>query len=297
MGQSLDDLALLVDVVRAGGVRAVARAQGVPRSTVSRRLARLETSLGVRLTRRGTGALALSDAAEASFERLARLVDEARELSSELSTRGREPHGVLRLATTALFAEHVLPPLASAYLAKYPRVRFELLSSTERIDLAAERVDVAIRGGPLDDTASFTAKRLGELTVGLFASPAYARKRGLPQSSAELAEHELLVSTTRPAGGQWGLRRKGGREQVRVLGRVHAANENFLLRLAEQGVGIARAPTYVVARQLARKSLVPVLESGWIRSDVHLVYPLGPPPRTRAFVELVVAAFEKGSRW
>jgi DNA-binding transcriptional LysR family regulator len=297
MGHSLDDLALLVDVVRAGGVRAVARAQGVPRSTVSRRLSRLEDDLGVRLTRRGAGALALSDTAEESFERLARLVDDARELASELSTKGREPHGVLRLATTSIFAEHVLPPIAAAYLAKYPRVRFELLSSTERVDLAAERVDVAIRGGPLDDSSSFTAKRLGTLTVGLFASPGYARKHGLPATPAELATHELLVSTTRSAGAQWGVQRKERREQVRVMGRVHAANENFLLRLAEQGAGIVRTPTYVVQRQVKRGQLVPVLESWWIRSEVHLVYPLGPPPRTRAFVELAVAAFEKGPRW
>lgn len=297
MGHSLDDLALLVDAVRAGGVRAVARAQGVPRSTVSRRLARLEDALGVRLTQRGTGALALSDDAEASFERLARLVDEARDVSAELTTRGREPRGVLRLATTPIFAEHVLPDLLATYLAKHPAVRFELLSSTERIDLSAERVDVAIRGGPLEDSTSFTAKRLGTLTVGLFASPAYLARRGAPQSPAELADHDLLVSTTRSAGAQWGMQKKDRRESLRVVGRVHAANENFLLELAERGVGIVRTPTYVVAEQLRSRRLVPVLEPAWIHSEVHVVYPLGAPPRTVAFVELVREAFEDGPPW
>lgn len=297
MGHSLDDLALLVDVVRAGGVRAVARAQGVPRSTVSRRLAQLERGLGVGLTRRDGGALALSDAAEASFERLARVVDEARELSSELSDRGREPQGVLRLATTALFAEHVLPSLVARYLASHPRVRFELLTSTERVDLAAERVDVAIRGGPPDDSTSFTAKRLGTLTVGFFASPAYVKRRGLPATPDELAAHDLLVSTTRRAGAPWGVQRKGRRDQVRAVGRVHAANEGFLLALCEQGAGIARAPTYVVARQLAQRKLVPVLEDAWLHSEVNLVYPLGAPPRTRAFVELAADAFRPVPPW
>jgi DNA-binding transcriptional LysR family regulator len=297
MGHSLDDLALLVDVVRAGGVRAVARAQGLPRSTVSRRLARLEEDLGVRLTQRGSGALALSDDAEASFERLARLVDEARDLSAELTTRGREPRGVLRMATTPIFAEHVLPDLLATYLAKYPAVRFELLSSTERIDLAAERVDVAIRGGPLEDSTSFTAKRLGTLTVGFFASPAYLARRGTPQSPAELADHDLLVSTTRSAGGQWGVQRKDRREQLRVVGRVHAANENFLLELAERGAGIVRAPTYVVAERLRRGRFVPVLEATWLHSEVNVVYPLGAPPRTAAFVELLVKAFAHGPPW
>src|SRR5262245_12634321 len=132
-GHTLDDLALLVDAVRAGGVRAVARAMGVPRSTASRRLARMQQALGAPLTRRGAGPLALSDAAEASFERIAQLVDEARELGAELGRRGKEPQGVLRLATTSVFAGHVLPPVMAKYLARYPRVRLELSTTTERV--------------------------------------------------------------------------------------------------------------------------------------------------------------------
>lgn len=296
MSQTLDDLALLVDMVRAGGVRALARARNVPRSTVSRRLARLQDVLGVPLTNVGTGALSLSEEAEASFERLARVVDEARDIAAELSTRGREPQGVLRLTTTPSFADAVLPPIVARYLAKYPRVRFELLSSTERVDLGAERIDIAIRGGPLEDTTMHTAKRLGTLTVGFFASPAYLERRGTPQSPAELAEHDLLLSSAR-AVGNWGVQRKGRREVLRVAGRLNATSEQFLLRLAEEGAGIVRSPTYVVAQQVKRRTLVPVLEDAWLRSDVHLVHMLGPPPKTRAFVELAVAAFAKGGPW
>lgn len=296
MPQTLDDLALLVDMVRAGGVRALARDRGVPRSTVSRRLARLQKVLGVPLTSLGTGALSLSEEAEASFERLARVVDEARDISAELSTRGREPQGVLRLTTTPSFAEAVLPPIVARYLAKYPRVRFELVSSTERVDLSAERIDVAIRGGPLEDTTTHTAKRLGALTVGFFASPGYLERRGVPRSWAELAEHDLLVSSPRGVGS-WAVQRRGGRESLRVAGRVTATSERFLLRLAEEGAGIVRSPVYVVAQQLKRGVLVPVLEAGWPRSDVHLVYALGAPPRTRAFVELALNLFAKSGPW
>jgi DNA-binding transcriptional LysR family regulator len=291
MGHTFDDLALLVDVVRAGGVRAVARELGVPRSTVSRRLQRLETSLGVRLERRG-GGLVLSEAAQSSFERLARVVDEAREVSDELGSQQAEPRGVLRLATTALFAEHALPDVLAAYLAAHPKVRVEVLSSTERLDLAAERVDVAIRAGPLEDLATWTSRKLGRVTtVGLYASPAYARRRGLPATLEALEQHELLVSTSRPAGTQWVTQRREGRKPVRVVGRLHSTSENLLLSLCERGAGLIRAPAYAVEEQVSRGRLVPVLESTWLRTEIHLVYPLGAPPRTRAFVECALEHF------
>ena len=201
MGHTLDDLALLVDVVRAGGVRAVARDLGLPRSTVSRKLQRLETSLGVGLKRKGTGALALSEAAQSTFERLARLVDEAREISDELGNQQTEPRGVLRLATTSLFAENLLPELMTRYLAANPKVRVEVLSSTDRLDLTTERIDVAIRSGPIEDLATWTSKKLrAATTVGLYASPAYLKRRGSPPNVEALGEHELLVSTRRAAG-------------------------------------------------------------------------------------------------
>ncbi|MDP1826583.1 MAG: LysR family transcriptional regulator [Archangium sp.] len=285
MGHTLDDLALLVDVVRAGGVRAVARAQGVPRSTVSRRLQRLETSLGVGLKRKGAG-LELSEAAQSSFERLARLVDEARAVSDELGNRQPEPRGVLRLATTMLFAEHLLPGVMAKYLAAHRQVRVEVLSSTDRLDLTAERVDVAIRSGPLEDLASWTSKKLGPATtVGLFASPAYLKRRGLPATLDALAEHDLLVSTTRAAGTQWVVQRRDRREPIRVLGRLHSTSENLLLSLCERGAGIVRAPAYAVADLLRRGKVVPVLESTWVSAQIHLVFPLDAPPRTRAFID------------
>jgi DNA-binding transcriptional LysR family regulator len=286
MGHTLDDLALLVDVVRAGGVRAVAREQGLPRSTVSRRLQRLEDSLGVGLKRKGTGALELSEAAQSSFERLARLVDEAREVSDELGNHQAEPRGVLRLATTSLFAEHVLPDVMAKYLAANPKVRVEVLSSTDRLDLTAERIDLAIRSGPLEDLATWTSRKLGNATtVGLFASLAYLKRRGHPATVDALAEHDLLVSTTRAAGTQWVVQRRDRREPVRVLGRLHSTSENLLLSLCERGAGIARAPAYAMRELLRRGKVVPVLESTWVRAEIHLVYPLSAPPRTRAFID------------
>lgn len=290
MGHTLDDLALLVDVVRAGGVRAVARDLGLPRSTVSRRLQRLEQSLGVGLNRRG-GALALSEAAQSSFERLARLVDEARDVSEELGNQQTEPRGVLRLATTSLFAEHLLPDVMARYLAANPRVRVEVLSSTDRLDLTAERIDVAIRSGPIEDLATWTSKKLrAATTVGLYASPAYLKRRGHPANVEALAEHELLVSTTRAAGTQWVVQRRDRRAPVRVLGRLHSTSENLLLSLCERGAGIVRAPFYAVEDRVRRGRLAPVLESTWVRAEIHLVYPLAAPPRTRAFVACALAA-------
>ena len=139
----------------------------------------------------------------------AHLVDEAREISDELGNQQTEPRGVLRLATTSLFAENLLPELMTRYLAANPKVRVEVLSSTDRLDLTTERIDVAIRSGPIEDLATWTSKRLrAATTVGLYASASYLKRRGSPANVEALAEHELLVSTTRPAGTQWVVQRR-----------------------------------------------------------------------------------------
>lgn len=287
MGHDLDDVALFVDAVRAGGVRAAAAQRGVPRSTVSRRLLRLEKALGVALFQRGSTKLKLTDAGAAHFEQLSRAVDEVRTVCGELSAGAREPRGTLRLATTPAFAECILPELTTRYLALHPRVRVELLTSAERIDLVGERVDLAIRAGAPPDTRALTARRLSPVVIGYYASPEYLRRRGVPESVDALLGHELLVAGAKAGGAEWSFVGDAGVRRVKVEGRVHVDNTAFLRKVAEHGGGIARLPDYQVADALAAGTLVPVLRPHWLRTEVMALFPLRPPAKTRAFLKLL----------
>ena len=279
---SLDDVTLLVDAVRAGGVRALARQRGVPRSTVSRGIARLEASLGLTLITRNTARLQLTEAGEGCFDRLAAAVDEARDAVTELSSTGREVRGLLRLTTTPIFADLLLPDLVAAFLERHPKARVEVVPSPDKLDLEAQRVDVAVRAGALPDSDRLAARRLGSVTLGFFASPGYLARRGPVRTLEELLAQDLLV--TQRQNAVWLVQTDHGRESLRVTGRVHAENNEFLRHLCERGAGIARLPTYQVSEQVSAGALVPVLESAWLTADLNLLYLLKGPARAKAFV-------------
>lgn len=296
---SLEDLALFVGVVRAGGFRAAAAERQVPRSTISRRLAALEAQLGFPLLQRTTSKLVLTDLGGEYFERIARVVDEARALAEELGDRGSEPTGTLRVAASQLFAEEVLPPLACEYLQRHPRVRLELVLAPQRMDLIAERIDLAFRTGPLDDASALAARRLGTSINGFFASPAYIERRGRPETPDDLRRHDAILVTQRSAGTTWAYRDGGALASLRLPGRIVVNSYQFAHRACREGAGIARVPTFVVADDLRHGRLVGLLEPHWVHTDVFAVYPRGPAAtrKTRAFLDLVCERFAGGPPW
>lgn len=277
----LDDASMFIDAVRAGGVRALARQRGVPRSTVSRALARLEATLGVTLVARSTGKLRLTEAGEEGFERLAAAVDEARGLLEDLGTSGREVRGLLRVTSTPIVSD-LLARAMAAFLEQHPAARVELLASSEKLDLEATRVDVALRAGPPPDSDRFTARRCGTVTLGFFASPRWLKKHGPVENIDALSD--LLV--TQRSGASWML----GGESKRVTARVHADDIELVQALCERGAGIARLSTTRAAPAVRDGRLVPVLEAAWLKAELHLVYRLKPQEKVKAFVAACLGA-------
>ncbi|MFT3711268.1 MAG: LysR family transcriptional regulator [Archangium sp.] len=276
--QQLDDAALFVDAVRAGGVRALARQRGVPRSTISRGLARLEDAVGLTLVSRRTSRLTLTEAGERCFDRLAAAVDAAREALLEAGSSKREVTGLLRISTTPNFADVVLPELVARFLARHPKASVEVIPASQKIDLELERIDVAIRAGALPDSAQLTAKKLGTLTLGFYASAEYLGRRGTPGTLAELLTHELLV--THRTNASWVVNVNGKNETVRVTARAHAESNEFLRQLCLRGAGIARLPTWQA------EGLQPVLESAWLSAELHVLHALRGPARAKAFAQV-----------
>ncbi|MFO0599963.1 MAG: LysR substrate-binding domain-containing protein [Myxococcaceae bacterium] len=289
----LDDAALFVDAVRAGGVRALARQRAVPRSTVSRALTRLEAALGLKLVLRHTTRLTLTEPGERCFDRLAAAVDEAREALLETGAARREVTGLLRISTTPNFADQLLPELVARFLARHPRASVEVVPASQKVDLEVDRIDVALRAGALADSEHLTARRLGAFTLGFYASPAYVSARGSPSSVAELLGHDLLA--THRANAAWLVNVNGKTQTVRVSARAHAESTEFLRQLCLRGVGIARLPTWQAEADVRARKLVPVLEPAWLTADLHLVHALKTPARARAFAAVCSELLAKAS--
>lgn len=287
MGQlpDLDAAALFVKVIDAGSFRGAARALGVPKSTVSRRIAALEERLGARLLQRTTRRLGLTDAGVAYHRQAAQAISVLDDAERAVSALQEAPRGPLRVTAPVLFGVLFLPDLVAEFLDRYPEVQLSLDLTDRNVDLVEEGYDVAIRAGALADS-SFVAHKLGGTPFQLFASPAYLRARGTPTRVEDLAEHDCLVLGTQTQA-VWPFRGARRAHQVAVRGRL-AANNFLLLRdAAIAGLGICRIPGFLAIEAVRRGRLVTVLDGEQQDpTPMSVLYPSARhvSPKVRAFV-------------
>jgi DNA-binding transcriptional LysR family regulator len=289
-------------LARAGGVRAAAAALGVPRSTVSRRLAELEEQTGATLVVRTARRFALTELGKALAERCGELEDVMRRSSETLRAAAREPSGLLRIAAAPVLGEEILPAVLAMLIARHPRLSVDVRLSVDYVDLRRGDVDVALRAWPVEDASDLFAARLGESTTGCWASPAYVRAHGTPGSPADLASHDCIVvgSASRVVwsfGGRGHSDGGGAGKRVTVTGRVRVDSFRLARDLAVRGAGIVRTARLMAQPLVASGELVPVLERWWPRTPLHAVHagPNPPPPKVRALIELTRVAVARAN--
>jgi DNA-binding transcriptional LysR family regulator len=288
---SASDLVTFGAIARTGGIRRSAELLGVPRSTVSRQLAALERALGGRLVTRSTRRFALTELGAALAEQCARLDDVLEGVERVAARSATEPTGTLRLAASPIIGDELLPGVIADYLARFPAVRIEAHIAVGFVDLRRGGIDLAVRTGPLQDASDLFATRLGTSLKGHYASRAYLKARGTPNSPAELAHHDCIVIGGR-RDRQWSFRGRSGEVYVDVADRLVADSYALARAACVAGAGIARLPSLYAAPFVETGALVPVLERTWQRMTLYAVHASGQPapPKIRAFVELARAA-------
>jgi LysR family transcriptional regulator, regulator for bpeEF and oprC len=293
---TLEQLRVLAKVVEAGSFTAAADVLGVQRSHVSRVIAQLEAELGVTLLDRTTRRQSVSEAGRAVYERavgvLAAIEDTVR-LTQDLRA---QPQGHLRVTCGVAFGIAAVGAWVETFLARYPECTAEIEYATRELDLVHEGFDLAIRAAPLP-ASRLAARRLGRFDYGLYASPAYAERFGLPTSPTALEQHRLIVFTGDGSrAASWVLHHPQQRDTVRVGGPAHLrVNAGAGVRSAMlAGVGIGQLPQVVAAELVANGVLKPVL-SPWQPPavEVFAVYPSNRylTPKVRAFVDLALERF------
>jgi DNA-binding transcriptional LysR family regulator len=246
----LNDVALLVEVVQAASFSAAAKARGVPVSTVSRRIARLEATLDTRLLERTTRRLRLTDAGRAYFAHAERAIDELGQGSHHLRALDVVPRGRVRI-TAPVGIGRMLTSALTSYMADAPAVSIELELSDRRADLLAEGFDIAVRSGQID-TADFVGRQIFASTRHLFASKEYLDRRGRPRRLAALAAHDLIATRSSASGAVWEL--YSGRDRSRRRHRFafkprFVVNDLMTARhAARSGIGVAFLPSTEVDR-------------------------------------------------
>lgn len=291
------DLLIFARVIDSGSFSRAAERLGLPKSSVSRRVAALEERLGERLLTRSTRRLILTDFGRELLEHARRVAEEVDAAAGLAEHRRAEPSGLLRVSMPGDFAMLLLPAMLVRFGERYPAIELRLDLSPRRVDLVAEDFDLAVRMGALPDDATLVARRIAEFELGLVASPAYLAAAGRPQHPDELAAHRgvrLLARTGEAAETE--LLRGDQRWRGVLAGNFSANSIGVLVHMALAGAGVAAVSLRYVQGQLARGELERVLPQWCLpRTTAWAVMPSRRlvPPKTRVFVDALKAELDE----
>lgn len=289
-----NDLLIFARVAEAGSFSRAAERIGLPKSTVSRRIAFLEEQLGERLMLRTTRRLTLTEFGLQLLEHARQVAAEVDAVKALSEYRQARPSGRLRVSMPNDFATVLLTDMLAAFIALHPAVSLELDLSPRRVDLLGENFDLAVRIGDLPDDTLLAARRIAVFPSGLYAATAYLAERGEPASPEDLDQHDTLrlLGRNGEAAG-WtlisGTRRWEGAPPARLV----ANAPELLINLARAGAGIAAVPDYFAAPSVRRGELRRVLPDWQMPSPTAWVVFPGRrlmPAKTRAFIDMLEAA-------
>lgn len=233
---------VFLKVVDQGSFTAAAKSLGVPKSTASRAVTSLETELGTQLLQRTTRALELTEAGRAFYERARSAREALEEAQAFVHHNADEASGVVRLSLPN--DAWAMAELLAGFSRRYPKIQVEMFVTNRRVNLVEEGIDLALRGGKLDDS-SLIARKLRSTDFGLFATREYVKKHGAPKTVDELQDHPFVLFRGRQGRQRVRLTSRHGDRELTVHGALSSDDLGLVRALAAQGVGVCLFPLFV----------------------------------------------------
>jgi DNA-binding transcriptional LysR family regulator len=290
----LNDLRVFVRVVDRGGFAATARELGVPTSTVSRTIARLEASAGTRLLHRTPRSVSATSEGRVIYANVREAVATLEQAARALEPATRKPKGQLKVTAAAEIASAFLADVVVDFAERHPLVQVDLTLTNRRVNLVEEGLDMAVRAAGRLGDSSLVAKKLGPIEHALYASPRYLDRHGTPTSARELAAHGCVVFRAKDLAKIWRLEGDGEMIELPIRARFGGDDFTYLRALTCAGAGIALMPRIVCAKDEAAGRLVRVLPRFKAQgATLYVLYPSASqlPARVRAFSEHVEQAY------
>lgn len=275
-------------VVKSGSFTGAASALGLPKARVSQRVADLEQHLGVRLLQRTTRALSLTEDGQAYLTKCVSILQDIDELEGSIRGGIVEPKGKLRVEALISVARWILAPRLHDFQERYPKISVRLGASDRLSHLLEDGLDCAIRGGHLEASGQI-ARHVCDVSLGLYASPSYIRKAGMPKQPAELNGHHLLSwfsNTGNPFA--WQIISDDLSYQVESRYGLGFDDPDVAIASCVAGAGICPGAPFAVESWLNQGLLVPILPKwAFAPRPVHIIYPSKKhlSARVRCFVE------------
>ncbi len=287
--RDLNDLAVFAAIAQAGSITGAAERMKLPKSNVSRRLARLEARLDVQLVERNTRNSRLTSIGVCYADYCRLMVEEANAADAVVETSLAEPAGELRVSASVLVGQEIIAPAIAAYVQQFPKVQVILELTNAHVNLIENGFDLAFRIGENQDSTTMS-QTVGMLPLGLYASPEYLRKSHAPRTPKDLKNHRCLIMGAGIKTSRWKLKQNEDLAEFTAPGAVVVNDFLTLRNLAVSGGGIAMLPTYAVHAECASDRLSEVLPD-WNAPSVILsaLYPSrrGATAKQRAFIDHV----------
>lgn len=294
--RDLNDLSFFAAVVSHGGFSAAARALNLPKSRISRRISALETQLGVRLIERSTRRFSVTEVGRDVYRHARAAIAEADSIDEVANRMKGEPQGLVRISVPQGLEQAIANDLPKL-LARYPRLRVQVIVLNRRVDLIEEGIDVAVRvRAALDTDQDLQVKIIGRTRRILVASPDFLSSHAVPSAPNEIPSLPTISHTERPGLDRWSVFDAEQHEEVVAHEpRLAASDHSTLLRATLDGMGIAYLPELFCREALSDGTLVRVLPEWSSREEIsHIVFTSrrGLLPGVRAVIDFAAEALD-----
>jgi len=288
--RNLNDYYFFVQVVEHGGFAQAARHTGAPKSTLAKRVAALESELGVRLIQRTSRRFTVTELGQEFYRHAAAMLIEADAAEDVVKGRLAEPSGTVRITASVPTAQGILAKVLVGLAAAHPKVHVVLHVTDRFVDMVQEGFDIALRDhfAPLPDSG-LVQRVVAVDPVCLVASPAYLATMGTPQLPQDLAGHAGLMGSM--VGGPWRLENnEGATQEVSIVPRLHADESTVLLRAVEEGLGIACLPQRMCGEAIAAgrvQRVLPQWRAGSVTTTLLMPHRRGQLPSVRLVADAI----------
>ena len=292
-------ISTFVDVVARGSLSASARTEGVAPAIIGRRLNALEQRLGVKLLRRTTRKITLTNEGEAFLDDCQRILSDLHNAELSVSERATRASGHLIVSAPAGFGRRHVAPLVPAFLAEHPEVTLTLNLNDRVVNLVGEGVDVGIRIAAQADS-SLVGVKLADNQRVVVAAPSYLAEYGTPTRLEDLGHHNCLTMGTDGSQRGWSFRENGRPVLMKVGGTMSCSDGSVLHDWALAGIGLAWRSLWEVGAELAAGRLVAVLDQyAAPGDDIYAVYAQRQflPVRIRTFVDFLRHHYSRPDYW
>ncbi|WP_277588687.1 LysR substrate-binding domain-containing protein [Pseudomonas chlororaphis] len=286
----LNGMYYFTQVVKQNGFTAAGETLGIPKSRLSRYISQLETQLGVRLLQRSTRGIQITDIGLEFYHHCTMMMEQIDAAQLAVNRILVEPSGIVRCSVSPILADEIISKVLPAFMELYPKVNVHLQSTTRKVDLLEERIDVVIRAiGSPAEPSTLVQRSLGITRWVLAASPDYLDRHGTPQDISELKNRHCLLYQVASDSTLWNL--YGPSSELKTIAvevRLHSDNLNILRRAALSGQGIVGLPLYACQDEISSNSLKIVLPEWHPKTgELAILYPSrrGVVPAVRVFID------------